>query len=203
MTIRTGEWIAEAWELVKQDFWMHALVALIFCAVNGTGVGFLIVGPLTCGYQYMIIRKLTRPQQGLELNDLGKGFDVFVDSFVAWLLIGVFVGLGMLACIVGSVIVWALLLFTLPLIIDRRMKFWDAICASYDRTKTNWFGVTLFVFLLGLLVGLIALLTCGLGYFVAFPLQNIAVVLAYRDNFGLAQVEKPTPPAPSPIPPPA
>ncbi len=186
MTVKTGEWISEAWELVKADFWMHALIALIFAAVNSTGIGYLIIGPLTCGYVYIIISKLKKPTAPLDINPLSKGFDVFIDSFVAWLLIGVFTSLGLIACIVGSIVVWALLLFALPLIMDRRMSFWDAICASYDKAKQNWFGLSLFVFVLTLLYCLISFLTFGIGYFVAFPLMQIAIVLAYRDNFGLA-----------------
>ena len=88
-----------------------------------------------------------------------------------------------------SIVVSALLIFTLPLIVDRGMGFWDAICASWDKAKLNWFGISLFVLVLGLLCGLISLLTCGLGYFVAFPLAQVPIVLAYRDNFGLAEVD--------------
>jgi uncharacterized membrane protein len=209
MVVRTGEWISEAWELVKADFWMHALVALIFAAVNGTGFGALVYGPLTCGYYLMIMDKLRNPTRPLNLNGLGKGFDVFVEAFVAWLLIGLFTGLGILACFVGAIIASALLLFTYQLIMDRRLGFWDAISESYRMAAQNWFGFTLFVFLLGLLTGLISLLTCGVGYFVAFPLLHIATVLAYRDNFGLAEEQiapqspMPQPPGPPPMAPPA
>ena len=196
MVIRTGEWISEAWDLVKQDFWMHALIALIFSAVSGTGVGFIIVGPLTRGYIYVIITKLQNPSARLDLNHLSKGFEVFGDSFVAWLLVGLFAGLGAIACLVGSIIISAMLMFALPLVMDRRMTFWDAITASWDKTKSNWFGVSLFMFLLGLLGTAIIGLTCGLGYFVAFPLMQIATVLAYRDNFGLARAAAPPPRAP-------
>ncbi len=188
MTVKTGEWISEAWELLKQDFWMHALIALIFAAVNSTGLGYLIIGPLTCSYVYIIISKLKKPGKPLDINHLSKGFDVFVDSFVAWLLIGLFASLGLIACLVGSIVVSALLIFALPLIMDRGMSFWDAICASWDKTKGDWFAVSLFVLVLSLLCGLISLLTCGIGYFVAFPLMQIAIVLAYRDNFGLANL---------------
>lgn len=204
MVVRTGEWISEAWELVKADFWMHALVALIFSAVSGTGIGMLVWGPLLCGYYLMIIDKLRAPDRPLNLNGLGKGFDVFVEAFVASLLVGVFASLGALACFVGALIVQGLLLFTYPLIIDRKRGFWDAISESYQMAGRNWFGFTVFVFLVGLLAGLITLLTCGLGYFVAFPLAQITYVLAYRDNFGLADEsavpDKPIPPPPGPPP---
>ncbi len=183
--VKTGAWISEAWELLKDDFWWHVLVALVFMTVNGTGVGFLVMGPLTCGYQYMIMQKLRQRRAPLNINDLGKGIEVFLESFLAWLVVGLFTGVGSLACGIGGLIVSALLLFALPLVIDRRMGFWDAIAASWEKTKVHWFDFSLFWFLLTLLTGAIVVLTLGLGVFVTLPLMQIVIVLAYRDNFGL------------------
>ncbi|MFO7946413.1 MAG: hypothetical protein R6V19_06345 [Armatimonadota bacterium] len=181
--VKTGEWISEAWALVREDFWLHALVALIFAAVNGTGVGVLIVGPLTCGYYYVILQKLRHPDQRLDINKLSQGFEIFLDSFMAWFLLGVFSGLGSIACLVGSLVVYALLVFAMPLIADRQMGFWDAISLSYERAKDHWFGLSVFLLVLSLLVALGSALTCGLGYFALFPVMHVAIVLAYRDNF--------------------
>ncbi len=181
--VRMSDWIGEAWALVREDFWLHALIALIFAAVNGTGVGVLIVGPLTCGYYYVILQKLQNPRQGLDINKLSRGFDIFLDSFMGWLLLTVFCSLGSVACLVGSFIVYGLLVFALPLIADRQMGFWDAISMSYDRAKDHWLGLSVFMLVLSLLVGLGTALTCGLGYFALFPIMHVAIVLAYRDNF--------------------
>ncbi|MFP3904107.1 MAG: hypothetical protein ACLFWB_07680 [Armatimonadota bacterium] len=181
--VRTGEWVSEAWALVREDFWLHALIALIFAAVNGTGVGVLIVGPLTCGYYYVILQKLRHPDQRLDINQLRRGFDIFLDSFMGWLVVSVFTGLGSIACLVGSYIVYGLLVFALPLIADREMGFWDAISLSYERAKDHWFGLSVFILVLSLLVGVGSALTCGLGYFALFPIMHVAIVLAYRDNF--------------------
>ena len=92
--VRTGEWISEAWELVREDFWMHALVALIFAAINGTGVGALVVGPLMVGYTHVIVQKLQDRRRPLNINGLSVGFDLFLDGFMASILIGIFIGLG-------------------------------------------------------------------------------------------------------------
>lgn len=186
--VRTGEWINEAWALVREDFWMHALVALILAAVNGTAVGTIITGPLLVGYMHIILQKLRNRGQPLDINGLSIGFDRFLDGFMAWLLIAIFTALGGIACLVGSIVVYALLLFTYPLIADREMGFWDAISESYEVAKNHWFGLSVFVLVLWLLTGLISLLTCGLGYFVAFPLMYVAIALAYRDNFRSAGV---------------
>ncbi len=188
MNVRTGEWIAEGWQIISRDLGMHLLVGLIAIAVSSTGVGSLVLPALVCGHFYMIFRKMRAPSAPMEIGDLARGFDVFLDAFVASLLIGVFISLGVIACFVGMFIVQGLLMFTMPLIIDRRMKFWDAISLSYETTKSNWFGVGWFSFVFGLLLGAIMLLTCGVGALIVFPFQQAIIAAAYNDTFGIARV---------------
>jgi hypothetical protein len=185
--VKTGAWISEAWALLKEDFWWHVLVALIFTALNSTGVGFLLIGPLTCSYEYIIMQKLRNRPAPLNINDLSKGIEVWLEAFLASLVVGLFSSVGAFACGVGAIIVSALLVFVMPLVIDRRMGFWDAIVASWEKTKAHWFEFSLFWFLLMLLAGAIVLFTLGLGALVTLPLVQIVIVLAYRDNFGLME----------------
>lgn len=184
--VRIGDWIREAWLLVREDFWVHALVTLIFTATTYMNIAMLLIGPLIVGYDFMILQKLRNRDKPLNLNGLAVGFDQFMDSFLALLLSYVFMNLGMVACFVGVIVVHALLIFAFPLIADRGMGFWDAICLSYDRARHRWFGLSVFLLVLGLLTALVTMLTCGLGYFVMFPVAQVAYVLAYRDNFQMA-----------------
>ncbi len=202
--IRTGEWISEAWELFKQDWLMHVVVMLILWAANSATAGILY-GPLLCGYYYMILKKVQDPTVSIELGDIGKGFEVFVNALVACLLVGIFTSVGTIACFVGAIVVAALLVFVFPLIMDRRMDFWPAIQASFDKTKGNWLGWSVFMLLLGLLY-LAGAIVCGVGVLVTGPIAVIATALAYRDNFGRAGAETTassfaapsSPPAPEP-----
>ena len=206
--IRTGEWLSEGWELFKQDWLMHVVVMLILGAANSATAGILY-GPLLCGYYYMIFKKVQDPTSSIELGDIGKGFEVFVNALVAWLLVGIFISVGTIACLVGAIVVTALLVFVFPLIMDRRMDFWPAIQASFDKTKENWLGWSVFILLIGLL-NLAGALACGLGVLVTGPITFIATAFAYRDNFGLAGAQPretafgppSAPPAPAPPPPP-
>ncbi len=182
--IRTGEWLSEGWELFKQDWLMHVVVMLILSAASGVSGGILY-GPLLCGYYYMIFKKLQDPTGSIELGDIGKGFEVFVHALVAWLLVGVFTGVGAIACLVGSIVVSALLVFVYPLIMDRRMDFWPAFEASFEKTKDDWLGWSVFMLLIGL-VNLAGVIVCGVGILVTGPVTFIAMALAYRDNFGFA-----------------
>ncbi len=205
--IRTGEWISEGWEIFKQDWLMHVVVMLILGAAS-SATGGILYGPLLCGYYYMIFKKLQDPTSSIELGDIGKGFEVFVNALVAWLLVGIFTSVGVIACFVGAIVVGALLVFVFPLVMDRRMDFWPAIQASFDKTKENWLGWSVFMLLIGLLY-MAGSIACGVGVLVTGPIFFIATALAYRDNFGLAGAEAsesgfgaPSPPPTTPPPPP-
>ena len=151
-----------------------------------------------CGYYYMILKKVRQPDQPLEFGDIAKGFEVFVPALIASLLVSVFVSLGLLACLVGAIVVAAMLLFVYPLIMDQRLDFWPAIETSFNKTKENWLDFSLFVLALWG-VNLLGALACGLGILITAPVCTIATALAYRDNFptqALNAVEPPSPPEP-------
>jgi len=180
--VRTGAWLSEAWEIFKQDPLMHILVMIVIWVASGATGGFILIGPLTCGYYYMILKKVREPTQPIEFGDIAKGFEVFVPSLIASLLVGVFVSIGAIACFVGSIVVAALLVFVYPLIIDQRLDFWPAIETSFNKTKDNWWGFTLFgLALIG--INLLGAVVCGVGILVTAPVIFIATALAYRDNF--------------------
>ncbi len=96
------------------------------------------------------------------------------------------------------IVVLALLEFIFPLIVDRRLDFWSAITTSADCVRRDLLGMSLFIIVKGLLgipIGLIACLTCGIGAGLMMPFLSILTLRAYRDYFGLdADRNAPTPP---------
>jgi uncharacterized membrane protein len=192
--VKTGEWMSEAWELVKQDLWMHVLVVLLIGIASSASVSILSY-PLACGYIYIIIRKLQEPGYTPEIGDVGKGFEVFVPALLAGIVGGIIAGLGIIACIVGVFVTSALVMFAMPLVMDRRMEFWPAIQASMDLVKQNLVAWSVFVLALTG-VYLLGIICCGVGVLVAAPVCAVSVVLAYRDNFGFAGAEAAAPTEP-------
>jgi hypothetical protein len=90
--------------------------------------------------------------------------------------------LGAALCILPGIFLSVAWIFSIPLVIDRRMRFWDAMEFSRKVVTRHWFMV------LGLLVlvGLIAaagLIACCIGFFVTVPLAWIALMYAYEDIF--------------------
>ena len=195
--VKTGDWIKQGWELVKQDLGMHIVICLVLFLISGTGIGELLLPTLMCGWMWVFLQKMRDPNYKVAIGDVfSKGFEVFVPSLVAGLLIGLFSSLGAIACFVGSIVVYALLMFALPLIIDRRMEFWPAIQLSLETTQANWFPWSLFVLVLGLLQ-LAGAIPCGLGLLITLPIQVAAITIAYKETFGAADAAPAAPEAPA------
>jgi zinc-ribbon domain len=105
--------------------------------------------------------------------------------------------LGRLASSVPSIIISGFIFFAIPLIVDRKMGVFEAISASVNATKAQWWMFAIFVFVLGLLSG-IGVLGCLVGVLVTAPFYFTTPAVAYRDTFGLpgAQNYEAFPPPP-------
>ncbi len=181
--VTIGEWLAESWNMVSQDLGLHIVLALIVF-VGSIATGGILSPPLICGYVYIVIRKLQEPAYRPQIADVAKGFDVFVQALLAGIVGGVICNLGALACGIGAAVGFALVMFALPLVIDRRMDFWAAVQTSISLTGQQLVTWTLLVLTLWL-INALGLLACGLGLLVTWPISYVAIVLAYRDSFGL------------------
>ena len=102
-----GKWMGEGWELVKADMGTYVLISLIFCLLNGVP---FIQGALIAGFHIYTMKKIMgRPA---EFGDLFKGFNFFIPTLVAAILIGVFTCIGTLLCIIPGLVVAAMYKFT-------------------------------------------------------------------------------------------
>ena len=178
---RPGHWIGEGWRLVTQDLGTYVVIALIFFLLNGVP---FIQGALIAGFHiYTMKRLMGRPA---EFGDLFKGFNFFIPTLVASLLIGVFTCLGALACLVGALVVAAMYKFTYLFIVDKRMDFWPAMQASHAVVKNDYFGFTMFL-LLAVLVNVAGFLCCFVGLLVTIPVTIAAITVAYKEIVGFDQ----------------
>jgi uncharacterized membrane protein len=176
-----GKWIGEAWELVKLDMGTYVLISLIFFLLNGVP---FIQGALIAGFHIYTMKKLmNRPA---EFGDLFKGFNFFIPTLVAAILIGLFTFLGTLACIIPGLVIAAMYKFTYLFIVDKRMDFWPAMQASHAVVKNDYFGFTMFL-LLAVLVNILGFLCCIVGLLVSIPVTFAAITLAYKEIVGFDQ----------------
>ncbi|HLK65464.1 MAG TPA: zinc-ribbon domain-containing protein [Bryobacteraceae bacterium] len=173
-----GRWIGEGWQMVKSDMFNLALMAFLTGILGAT---IVTQGPMIVGFHIVFIKKMhNRPT---ELGDLFKGFNYFVPALVASLIISAFTALGVVLCIVGSLVIGSALKFTYLFIVDKRMDFWPAIQSSHAVVKNDYFGFTMFLLLIGL-VNMLGFLCCIVGVFVTMPIGIAAITVAYREIVG-------------------
>lgn len=81
-----------------------------------------------------------------------------------------------------SMMVYMPFLFAFALIVDKHMQTWDAVTASWDGVRRNFWGLFGMLLLYGL-IGVLAALPCYIPLFFVVPLQAGALFLIYRDVF--------------------
>jgi len=176
-----GKWMGEGWEMVKTDMGTYVLISLIFFLLNGVP---FIQGALIAGFHIYTMKKIMgRPA---EFGDLFKGFNFFIPTLVAAILIGLFTFLGTLLCIIPGLVVAAMYKFTYLFIVDKRMDFWPAMEASHAVVKNDYFGFTMFL-LLAVLVNILGALCCIVGLLVSIPVTFAAITVAYKELVGFDQ----------------
>jgi uncharacterized membrane protein len=173
-----GKWIGAGWAMVQADLGNVVLVSLVFTLLNGVP---FIQGALIAGFHYYFLKRLLGRRA--EFADLFKGFNFFVPTLVASLLIGLFVFGGTLLCIIPGLVIAAMYKFTYLFILDKRMDFWQAMQASHAVAKNDYFGFTMFL-LLTALVNLLGFICCIVGLLVSIPVTFAAITIAYQELVG-------------------
>ena len=177
---QTGRWIGEGWRIVQADLGNYVLLAFVSMVLNAA-VPFILQGPLLAGFHIFCMKKsLNRPA---ELADLFKGFNYFVPTLVASLVISLLVLGGALLCIIPGLVIAAMYKFTYLFIVDKRMDFWPAMQASHAVVKNDYFGFTIFLVAMAGL-NLLGLLCCVVGLLVTMPVTFAAITVAYKEIVG-------------------
>ncbi len=176
----TGRWISEGWQLMSGELAQIVLASLLGAVVANVTFGIL-AGAFTLGMDILLARKLLYGR--VDLGDLFKGLKYWVDGLLATIVIAIFVALGSLLCIIPGLIVAAMYMFTFHFIFDKRLGFWDAMQASHNVVKQDYFGYTIFLICVGLL-NILGVFACLVGVLVTIPWGHAAVTVAYRDAVG-------------------
>jgi hypothetical protein len=179
--VTAGHWMGAGWELVKADFGNYLLISLLFCLLGGVP---FIQGALIAGLHIYTMKKiLGRPA---DVGDLFKGFNFFVPTLVASILIGIFTFLGFLVLIIPGLVVASMYKFTYLFIVDKRMGFWQAMQASHAVVRQDYFGFVMFL-ILAFLVNVVGFLCLVVGLLVTVPMTIAAITVAYHEIVGFEQ----------------
>ena len=154
--------------------------------------GFNSFGPIAV---YLVIQFLFMVPLFILMFTLIIPFDVFAGLFtgnidaeyfaeeVAMSMegnIGVIL-LGYLVFFIGAMYIYISYQFTLPLIVDAKLGFWEAMETSRRVIGKKFFMFFLLILVIGILAGLGTVMTCGLGMFVALPYIHCVIFAAYDD----------------------
>ncbi len=156
-------------QLILAGMVISILIAIAICIV---GLPFLTPFFLSC------VRLASRGQHPSEAD------------LQMLLSLGVSGAVGILLSVVVAIFFGVIWMFTLPLVIDKKLNFWDAMELSRKVVMKIWFQ--LFVLLLvNILIAFVGALACGVGLFVAIPIIRGAGAYAYEDIFGLSVSKTP------------
>ena len=178
-----GLCLGRAWDLYTADFWPLLGVTALMLVIVGT-IGIL-AGPLMGGLYWYYLKKIRR--EPAEVSDAFAGFNQsFVPLFLGALVAGLLTSLGLLALLLPGIYLGVAWKLTLPLIIDKRLGFWDAMEVSRKVLTRCWWSFFLFVLVIGL-INFCGVLLCGIGLFFTAPLTMLALMFLYEDLFGSAK----------------
>jgi len=184
--VDAGSCLTRAWDKLMADLWpiigVTALIWIALSASHGVYVGILLTGPLLGGLNFYYLKKIRN--QPAELADAFAGFSIaFVQLLLASLVSGLLMGVGYALCIVPGIYLTVAWIFALSLVIDKQLRFWDAMELSRKVVNLRWWSVAWLV-LLCLLINIGGGLVCCVGVFFTLPLTGLAMMYAYEDVFG-------------------
>jgi hypothetical protein len=188
--IEIGDCINRAGELITKDFWFLIGASFISGAIIGAGafvpflgpmVSLVIGGPMIGGLSALYLKKIRG--QSASLGDIFLGFGPSFGSLLGAHLICMLLTMaGFFLCILPGIYLAVSWIFTIPLVIDKRMGFWEAMELSRKVVTRHWWKMFGFAIVIALL-GLAGLLVCIVGVFVACAIGQIALLYAYEDIF--------------------
>lgn len=182
-----GDIFGRAWRLFSDNAGLLVgsnLVAILIVvaieAVPGLGqlIGVALAAPIMAG-PALISLKLARGQPA-PFEDTFAGFKLLLPLMAYSVILHVAMTIGLLLLILPGIYVMAIWLFGTLNIIDRGMPFWDAMEASRKTVQPSWLWYFGFSCLL-ILFAIFGLLLCLVGFFVALPVINNAIAIAYED----------------------
>jgi len=148
----------------------------------------ILAGPMGAGLVLMILRMMDG--ENVEIGDLFQGFSYFAPSFLfalVWGLINIVISfalgmvpfIGTAVSIFVSLTIVTVIIFGLPLIVDRKMDFWAASLESIDKVKPVFWPM-LGLLIISSLIGDIGILACGIGVIATIPISICINTVAYR-----------------------
>jgi hypothetical protein len=189
--LNVSEYLRQGWEMFKQNIGEFTGFTLIIFAISAAssifsgGGSFIfssLAAPLYVGFAIAAFKRLNG--QEIQFADFFRGFNYFLPLFLAGLAIGLLVTVGLVLLILPGIYLAVAYTFTMLLVIDYRMEFWQAMETSRQIVTKQWASIFWFGIVLCLL-NLLGALALGVGLLVTIPVSSCALAVAYKDIVGL------------------
>lgn len=191
--LKMGDTIAEGLKVYQENFGLLLWATLVAVLISGCSFG-ICFGPMMCGLLNMIDRLIRKDENKPVFGDLFKGFDMFAQSFLTWLVIGVVGALvcfvlnfmpvvGNLASLMLSFVLGPIMTWSFMLIVHRKMKGMAAVGFVLRETLNGTFILPLLTVLVASLVSGLGVIACGVGIVFTLPVAYTASAVAYRKLF--------------------
>ena len=203
--------IPRAWEILKPTLGTWVVAFLIYVAIVGViaVVSGKITGTMPSGggaqampnmplmlagnlIQFVVSQFLAGGLYRMAINQvrgqapsLGTMFsvgDVLPALLGAALLTGIATGVGAMCCVLPGLLLAGLFMFTIPLVVDRKLGAIDAITTSLNTLKPQMWMALVFVIVMAI-VACAGMLLCGVGVLITGPLAILSMAILYRDFY--------------------
>jgi HEAT repeats len=151
-----------------------------FTALGSFAVSMGVWGIFLGGMYRVALKQIDGHSTGL--NDLVSGTDILPSLALASLLAGLAAFGGFLCLVIPGWMISGILMFTLPLVVDARLKAVDALSVSWKTLKDQWLLAAVFALVLWVMQ-IVGMMFCGLGYLVTLPLSVLSQAILYRGFF--------------------
>lgn len=121
------------------------------------------------------------------IADAFSGFGRSTDQLVLLsLVMNLLTLIGYVFCLIPGIYLAVAWIFSIPLVIDRQMGFWEAMELSRKMVNKHWFLVFAFLLVYGLL-SMSGIIACCIGIFVTLPIGIAALMYAFESIFSPPQ----------------
>jgi hypothetical protein len=121
------------------------------------------------------------------IGDAFSGFGHSIGQLVLLsLVMNILTIIGYVLCLIPGIYLAVAWFFSIPLVIDKQMGFWQAMELSRKMVNKHWFLIFAFLLVYGLL-SVAGLIACCIGFFVTLPIGLGALMYAYETIFSPSQ----------------
>jgi hypothetical protein len=125
--------------------------------------------------------------EGAGIGDAFSGFGPSIGQLVLLgLVMNILTIIGYILCLIPGIYLAVAWFFSIPLVIDKQMGFWQAMELSRKMVGKHWFLMFGFLLVYGLLV-MAGIIACCIGIFVTLPIGIAALMYAYETIFSPSQ----------------